>query len=108
MFNELYSNTYRYIGNSILNAGFVQFDNQLFKNKVRVVWGVRVEDFDQLIGSTNPKDTRFVNIKKTDFLPGVNFTYKLSTTTNIRLSGSQTVIRPEFRELSSFSFTTLI
>lgn len=103
-FNEIGDSRYRYIGNSILNAGFVQFDNQLLRNKVRVVWGVRVEDFDQLIGSTNPKDDRFVNIKKTDFLPGFNFTYKLKPTTNIRLSGSQTIIRPEFRELSSFAF----
>jgi outer membrane receptor protein involved in Fe transport len=45
-----------------------------------------------------------VNIKKTDFLPGINFTFKTGITTNIRVSGSQTVIRPEFRELSSFSF----
>ncbi|HEV8079866.1 MAG TPA: TonB-dependent receptor, partial [Chitinophagaceae bacterium] len=42
--------------------------------------------------------------KKTDYLPGVNITYKLNNKTNIRLSGSQTVVRPEFRELSSFSF----
>lgn len=103
-FNEISDPRYRYLANSILNAGFVQFDNQAFNNKLRIVWGLRVEDFDQLIGSTNPKDSRYVNIKKTDFLPGVNVTYKLSNTNNIRLSGSQTVIRPEFRELSSFSF----
>ncbi len=103
-FNEIGDARYRYLGNAILNAGFLQFDNQIFTNKLRAVWGLRVEDFDQLIGSTNPKDPRFVNIKKTDFLPGANFTYKLNNTTNIRLSGSQTVIRPEFRELSSFSF----
>src|SRR5205085_4609467 len=36
----------------------------------------------------------------TDFLPGLNATYKLNAKTNIRLSGSQTVIRPELRELS--------
>ncbi len=39
-----------------------------------------------------------------DFLPGVNLTYKLNSQTNLRLSGSQTVIRPEFRELSDFAF----
>lgn len=103
-FNEIGDTRYRYLGNAILNAGFVQFDNQVFTNKLRIVWGLRVEDFDQLIGSTNPEDSRFVNIKKTDFLPGANLTYKVNNTTNIRLSGSQTVIRPEFRELSSFSF----
>ncbi len=103
-FNEIYDIRYRYLANSILNAGFIQFDNQLDKNKLRIVWGLRVEDYDQLVGSTNPKDSRFVHIQKTDFLPGLNLTYKVSNKTNIRLSGSQTVIRPEFRELSSFSF----
>jgi TonB-dependent receptor len=103
-FNEIGDTRYRYLGNAILNAGFIQFDNQIFTDRLRAVWGLRVEDFDQLIGSTNPKDSRFVNIKKTDFLPGANLTYKVNNITNIRLSGSQTVIRPEFRELSSFSF----
>ena len=40
----------------------------------------------------------------TDFLPGVNITFKPNDKTNIRLSGSQTVVRPEFRELSPFAF----
>lgn len=102
-FDEIYGNQYRYLANSILNAGFIQFDNQLSK-KLRAVWGVRVEDFDQLIGSVRKSDPRFVNNRKTDFLPGVNITYKLNNKTNIRLSGSQTVIRPEFRELTNFAF----
>ncbi|CAF4636338.1 unnamed protein product, partial [Rotaria sp. Silwood1] len=73
-FNEISDPRYRYLANSILNAGFLQLDNQLLKNKLRIVWGVRVEDYDQLIGSTNPKDPRYVNIKKTDFLPGATVT----------------------------------
>ncbi len=101
--NEIAGNRFRYIANSIMNAGFLQFDNQLLK-KLRIVWGLRVEDFDQLIGSTKKTDERFVNTKKTDYLPGVNITYKISDKTNIRVSGSQTVVRPEFRELSTFSF----
>jgi outer membrane receptor protein involved in Fe transport len=35
-----------------------------------------------------------------DYLPGLNATYKLNGKTNIRLSASQTVIRPELRELA--------
>ncbi len=101
--NELPGDTYRYLANSILNAGFLQFDNQI-GNKLRMVWGLRVEDFDQLIGSVRKSDARFVNSKKTDYLPGVNLTYKVNSTTNVRVSGSQTVIRPEFRELSTFQF----
>lgn len=102
-FNEIYDNRYRYIANSILNAGFLQFDNQL-SNKLRVVWGLRVENFDQLIGSIKQSDTRHVHNEVRDYLPGINITYKLNDKTNIRLAGSQTVVRPEFRELSGFAF----
>jgi outer membrane receptor for ferrienterochelin and colicin len=102
-FTQLYNPNFRYLANSILNAGFLQLDNQIAE-KLRVVWGLRVEDFDQVVGSMVKSDPRFVNTKKTDYLPGVNFTYKVTPKTNIRLSGSQTVIRPEFRELSNFQF----
>lgn len=102
-FNEIYDTRYRYIANSILNAGFLQFDNQ-FSNKLRFVWGLRVENFDQLIGSTHKSDSRYVYNVVTDFLPGANLTYKLNDKTNIRIAGSQTIVRPEFRELSGFAF----
>ncbi|MBS1510815.1 MAG: carboxypeptidase-like regulatory domain-containing protein [Bacteroidetes bacterium] len=102
-FNELSGSNYRYLANSILNAGFLQFDNQV-TDKFRVVWGLRVEDFDQLVGSVKKSDPRFVNSKVTDYLPGINATYKVNNKTNVRVSGSQTVIRPEFRELSTFTF----
>lgn len=98
-FDALKGKTYRYLANTILNAGFVQFDNQFSKN-LRVVWGLRVEHYDQLVGSTKKSDPRFTNSVVTDYLPGVNFTYKVNEKTNLRLSGSQTVIRPELRELS--------
>jgi outer membrane receptor protein involved in Fe transport len=102
-FNELSGTSYRYIANSILNAGFLQFDNQ-FTDRFRAVWGVRVENFDQVVGSMNKNDTRHVHSKVTDYLPGANLTYKVNNKTNVRLSGSQTVVRPEFRELSTFQF----
>ena len=102
-FNEISGNRFRYIANSIMNAGFVQMDNQFLK-KFRAVYGVRVEDFDQVIGSLRRSDDRHVYSRKRDFLPGVNLTYKLNDKTNIRLAGSQTVVRPEFRELSTFQF----
>ncbi|CAN5320251.1 TonB-dependent receptor [soil metagenome] len=103
VFGELEGAQYRYLANTILNAAYIQFDNQ-FTTKVRVTWGLRFESFDQLVGSTKKSDPRFVNSIVNDFLPGVNITYKLDEKTNIRLSGSQTVVRPEFRELSPFAF----
>ncbi|MBC7904688.1 MAG: TonB-dependent receptor, partial [Gemmatimonadaceae bacterium] len=102
-FSEIPGNRYRYLANSILNAGFLQFDNEL-SDKFRLVWGLRVENFDQIVGSVKKSDPRHVYSKVTDFLPGLNLTYKLNNLTNIRVSASQTVVRPEFRELSPFAF----
>ncbi|MEO5888758.1 MAG: outer membrane beta-barrel protein [Ferruginibacter sp.] len=101
-FNSINNRNFRYLSNTILNAGFLQFDNQL-SNIIRVVWGLRVENFDQLLGSVKQWDDRFKHTKQTDFLPGVNATFKLDNKTNIRLSGSQTIIRPEQRELAALT-----
>jgi outer membrane receptor protein involved in Fe transport len=98
-FDAIKGRTFRYLANTILNAGFLQFDNQ-FTKSLRVVWGLRVEHFDQLVGSVKKWDPRHSYTKVTDFLPGFNATLKLNNKTNLRLSGSQTVIRPELRELS--------
>lgn len=98
-FDAIKGKTFRYMANTILNAGFLQFDNQL-SNGLRIVWGLRVEHFDQLVGSVKKWDPRHTYTKVLDFLPGVNATLRLNSKTNIRLSGSQTVIRPELRELS--------
>ena len=98
-FDAIKGNSFRYLANTILNAGFIQFDNQ-FSTKFRMVWGVRVEDYDQLVGSVKKSDPRHSHSRVTDVLPGVNATYKLDNKTNIRLSGSQTVVRPELRELA--------
>ena len=98
-FDAIKGNTFRYMANTILNAGYVQFDNRIGK-MLRVVWGLRVENFDQLVGSVKKYDPRHSYSKVTDYLPGVNATFKVNNQTNIRLTGSQTVIRPELRELS--------
>jgi TonB-dependent receptor len=102
-FDAIKGNQFRYLANTILNAGYVQLDNQ-FGNKLRLVWGLRVEDYDQLIGSTKKSDPRYNYSRVTDYLPGFNATYKLNNLTNVRLSASQTVVRPEFRELAIFQF----
>ncbi|NCW87663.1 MAG: TonB-dependent receptor [Chitinophagaceae bacterium] len=98
-FDAIKGKTFRYMANTILNAGFVQFDNQL-SDKIRLVWGVRAEHFDQLVGSVKTWDPRHSYTKVLDFLPGLNTTIKVNSKTNLRISGSQTVIRPELRELS--------
>jgi outer membrane receptor for ferrienterochelin and colicin len=101
-FNSIQNRNFRYLANTILNAGYVQFDNKLSEG-LRVVWGLRVENFDQLVGSVKKWDPRHTYSKVTDYLPGVNATIKVGDKSNLRITGSQTVIRPELRELSALN-----
>lgn len=101
-FNAIQNRNFRYLANTILNAGFLQFDNKL-SDGLRIVWGLRVENFDQLVGSVKKWDPRHTYSNVTDYLPGVNATIKLSQKANLRITGSQTVIRPELRELSALN-----
>ena len=101
-FNSIQNRNFRYLANTILNAGYLQFDNKL-SDAVRIVWGLRVEDFDQLVGSVKKWDPRHTYSRVTDYLPGINATLKLTQKANLRLTGSQTVIRPELRELSALN-----
>jgi TonB-dependent receptor len=102
-FDAIKGNTFRYLANTILNAGYIQADNQLFNDKLRLVYGLRFERFDQLIGSVKTWDPRHSYSVVNDFLPGLNATWKINPKTNLRLSGSQTVVRPEFRELAALN-----
>lgn len=102
-FDQIAGTQYRYIANTILNAGYLQFDNS-FTDQLRVVWGLRYENFDQLVGSVRKADDRYSYSKVGDFLPSVNATYKLTPKSNLRLAGSRTLVRPEFRELTNLAF----
>lgn len=102
-FNQITGNQYRYMANTILNAGYIQSDNS-FTDQLRIVWGVRYENFDQLVGSVRKSDDRFSYSKVGDFLPSFNATYKVTPKSNLRVAGSKTLVRPEFRELTNLAF----
>ncbi len=94
----------KYTAGSFLNAGYIQIENTIFRN-LQATWGLRAEQYQQTIGATNSIGK---SLDKTtvaaDFLPSANLKYALNEKAALRLSGSQTVIRPEFRELAEFSF----
>jgi hypothetical protein len=92
-----------YTAESKLDVGYIMVDN-IF-NKLRIIWGARLENFSQkLVSKTDNGDPILVNNSNLDVLPSVNIIYKLNKKQNIRLSGSKTVNRPEFRELAPFVF----
>jgi len=93
------TNTIKYTGHSLLNAGYAMLDNK-FSEKVRLTWGARVENYDQTLQSANKADIKVNNL---DVLPSFILTYGLNNKTNLRLAASQAVNRPEFRELAAYS-----
>lgn len=91
--------------------------DQKFWDKLRLVYGVRVEYYDlsnrqaELLrsryGNEIPDYLKFQEEsgeKDWRWLPSINATYNLSNTVNIRASYSKTAIRPDFRETSFFGF----
>jgi hypothetical protein len=95
----------RYYGVSALSAGYIMFDNKL-NDKLRLVWGSRFEYFEQFLKSNTLTSDKasIINTNKFDVLPSANLTISPNSKTNIRIAGSRTVARPEFREIASFAF----
>ena len=92
-------------------GGYAMADLVL-STRSRLVAGVRVERFDQEVITHDPfglfEERIAANLKNTDVFPGVNFVYSLRPNTNLRFGYSQTVNRPEFRELAAFEFTDVV
>lgn len=92
-----------YDAESNLDAGYLMIDN-IFK-KWRIIWGARIENYSQHLNSkTDVGAIVTVDDTQLDLLPSVNFIYSLTKKQNLRLSGSKTLNRPEFRELAPFLF----
>jgi len=90
---------------SSATTSFYMMNDQRFFKKFRLIYGARIEKFNQKLNTkTDNNRPLIVNTLITDFLPSVNFVYSLTTKTNVRLSYSQTINRPEFRELAPFLF----
>ncbi|RXK59345.1 TonB-dependent receptor [Lacibacter luteus] len=94
----------KYFGVSIINNGYAMFDNK-FSDKLRLVWGARVENFQQFLTTVRSDLKRvIVNTSKWDVLPSLNLSYSIKDKHQLRLAGYRTVARPEFREIAPFSF----
>lgn len=102
--DEITNKADSYDADSRLAAGFLMLDNKIAR-KFRLSWGVRAEQFNQKVNSFDYTNMP-VALDKTwlDVLPSANFTWLATEKTNVRVSASKTVARPEFRELAPFSF----
>lgn len=101
---EITSNDDPYQAKSNLKAAYLLMDAKLAA-KLRMAFGARLESYQQGLnyidkgGVAIATDTTYV-----DVLPSINLTYSLTPKVNLRVSASQTVTRPEFREIAPFEF----
>ena len=97
-----------YTGSQNLVAGYL---STIWYPMNNVTWeiGARIENSDQEVETLNDGSPQLIaNVENTDILPATNLTYSLSDKTNLRGAFSFTLARPEFREISAFSFQDFI
>jgi hypothetical protein len=97
-----------YDANSFLNSFYTMVDYKL--NKWRITGGIRLESYNQNFNYIEFGSNIDRNIDTTviDLLPSVNVIYNFNKKMKLRGSISQTVSRPEFRELAPFNFYNFI
>jgi hypothetical protein len=93
------TNSTDYTANAMMNAGYAMFDGSV-SEKLKVTGGVRAERYSQQLNALNQTPIKLENL---DVLPSVLLTYAINSKANFRVAGSQSVNRPEFRELASYS-----
>ncbi len=93
-----------YTADQTVMAGYVMLDDRIAK-KLRVIWGVRYEIFDQNLHTLSlTLKPLLYNNHREDVLPSVNLICELSDRHTIRAAISRTVARPEMRELSANAY----
>jgi hypothetical protein len=92
-------------------AGYVMTDLPV-TSRLRFVVGPRVESSVQTIDSFDPfagNSQRVTSrLSKTDILPSANAIVKVTKDSNVRVSATRTVARPQLRELAPFVFTDFL
>lgn len=106
-----------YTGEERISAFYVMATRK-WTERLKLIGGVRVEhtnmgafsadttlrNFGKVDEEGNPiLESRNGSISKTDFLPSFNAIYKIDENSNFRFSLSQTLARPNMREISPFS-----
>lgn len=98
----------QYAADEQLNAGYAMVDMpfSIGDENFRIITGVRVENNTQRLPAVYTGDNQLISIERntTDILPALNLIWKTSENTNVRISGSQTLTRPNLREFAPFAF----
>lgn len=93
-----------YQASAMLHAGYLMSDSRFFDNKLRFIYGARVESYRQKLSTIISGVPGTTDSTVIDILPSINIVYGVTDKINIRLAYFKTVARPEFRELAAFTF----
>lgn len=98
-------NSEAYTGDHDIDAFYVAADTE-FGEQFSADVGVRIEksEINVITGDPRQGQTTPALLDGTDVLPAVNLTYKLNRKQQLRAAYSQTVNRPQFRELADVQF----
>lgn len=95
-----------YAGYGLVELPFVRW--------FKVAGGVRFEGSNIFVNSFDPFDqsdnpfSQPTTVVDRDFLPSVSLIFSPTDKQNVRISGTRTLARPEFRELAPFEFTDFV
>jgi outer membrane receptor protein involved in Fe transport len=98
----------RYSGNRGVQAGYVMLDLPVVK-KLKLVGGARYETTDMSVHSESYLPSSITSLRsnnslivQNDLLPSVGVIYSIRSNMNFRVSYSQTIARPTFREMAAY------
>lgn len=96
----------KYNGTAAIYAAYAMIDLPL-SSRVRLTTGLRFEASQQRLHTRDPRmadQPIEVALDTYDPLPSANLVVRVHDDMNVRLGGSMTVARPDFRELAPFQF----
>jgi hypothetical protein len=97
-----------YAATDRIAAGYLMADGQL-TSRIRVIGGARLERSETRV-TANPTVGAAVRTSPwfQDLLPSLAVNFQLTENQQLRMSGSQTLARPEYRELAPIQFRDVI
>lgn len=106
-YDELTTETDKYGATENNYAGYLMADVPL--NKLRIIIGARYESNEQKVNTLGIIGNKVTNeLKTNDILPSVNAIFRLNDISNIRAAYTQTISRPELREIAPFSYVDFV
>jgi outer membrane receptor protein involved in Fe transport len=89
-------------------AGYAMLDYHL-TDRLQVIGGARIERSEVIVSATSTiGETVASEPEYTDVLPSLTFQYELTDRQNLRLAASQTLSRPEHRELANLQYREVL